>query len=162
MGRVGAPHGVRGAVKVKPLSAEPAALLGYGTWWLRMREGDFAAYRVARAKEQGDGLVAEFAGIESREAAFALHGADVAVPREALPGLGENEYYQDDLAGMRVMNREGVELGVLRDFVESGAHPIARVVDDAGVERLIPWVDAYIDGVDAADRRIDVDWSTEI
>jgi 16S rRNA processing protein RimM len=158
MGRVAAPHGVRGALKIRPLSAAPDALLAYDTWWLRMREGDFAPYRVRGARAQGDALVAELAGVESREAAFSLRGAEVAIPREALPEPGEDEYYQGDLVGMRVMNREGVELGVLEDFVESGAHPIARVVDHAGVERLIPWVDAYVDGVDVAERRIDVEW----
>jgi 16S rRNA processing protein RimM len=161
MGRVAAPHGVRGALKIKPLSAAPDALLHYKTWWLRLRDGDFAAYRVRSAREHGDSLVAELAGLESREAAFALRGAEIAVPREALPQPGNDEYYQGDLIGIHVVNREGVELGLLQDFVESGAHPIARVVDAAGVERLIPWVDAYIDGVDAAERRMDVDWPAE-
>jgi 16S rRNA processing protein RimM len=161
MGRVAAPHGVHGALKIRPLSEDPAALLAYRTWWLQMREGEFAPYPVRGARTQGDALVAHFAGVESREAAFALRGAEVALPREALPSPGEDEYYQGDLVGMRVTNREGVDLGVLEDFVESGAHPIARVVDLAGIERLIPWVGAYVDGVDTADRRIDVDWPAE-
>jgi 16S rRNA processing protein RimM len=160
MGRIAAPHGVRGAMKVKPASAEPAALLAYDEWWLRTA-GAWSARRVNVAREQGTMLVVELAGIESREAAAALRGTEVGVPRESLPDAGDGAHYQADLAGMQVVNREGVVLGVLEDFIESGAHPIARVVDDAGVKRLIPWVDAYVDAVDVDARRIDVDWSKD-
>ena len=162
MGRIGAPHGVRGALKVRPGSADPAALLGYGEWWLRRRGSDtWAAHRVQNVRTQGEWLIAEVAGIESREAAGALRGADVGVPREWLPALAEDEYYQADLVGMQVVNRDEVALGALREFVESGAHPIARVIDDGGTERLIPWVAHYIDRVDVNARRIDVDWPVD-
>jgi 16S rRNA processing protein RimM len=159
MGRLGAPHGVRGAVKVRPESADPASLTTYGVWWLRRRDDpSWRAHSVRSVREQGEWLVAELAGIESREAAGALRGGDVAIPRESLPALAADEYYQADLAGMTVVNRNGALLGALRDFLESGAHPIARVVDEGGRERLIPWVADYVDAVDADARRIDVDW----
>jgi 16S rRNA processing protein RimM len=161
MGRVGAPHGVRGAFKVRPESADPASLLAYGEWLVRRRGGDWTAHRVRDVREQGEWLIAEVAGIESRDAAGALRGAEIGVPRERLPALAEDEYYQADLVGMAVVNREGAALGVLREFVESGAHPIARVIADGGAERLIPWVAHYIDGVDTVARRIDVDWPAD-
>ena len=161
MGRVGAPHGVHGAFKVRPVSADPAALAAYGEWLLRGRSGAWTAHRVRGVREHGDGLVAELEGIESREAAGALRGAEIGVPRESLPAPAEDEYYQVDLIGMAVVTREGVALGMLADFVDSGAHPIARVVGDDGVDRLIPWVPRYIDGVDMTARRIDVDWPAD-
>lgn len=162
MGRLGAPHGVRGAVKVRPESADPASLTTYGTWWLRRRnDPSWRAHSVRSVREQGEWLVAELAGIDSREAAGALRGGEVAIPRESLPALAADEYYQADLAGMAVVNRDGASLGALRDFLESGAHPIARVVDDEGRERLIPWVADYVDAVDASGRRIEVDWPAD-
>ncbi|HET8877491.1 MAG TPA: ribosome maturation factor RimM [Casimicrobiaceae bacterium] len=162
MGRVGAPHGVHGAVKVRPESADPASLCTYGIWWLRRRdEPSWRAHSVRSVRGQGEWLVAELAGIDSREAAGALRGGEVAIPRESLPALAADEYYQADLAGMAVVNRDGVSLGALRGFLESGAHPIARVVDDEGRERLIPWVADYIDAVDASARRIEVDWPAD-
>ena len=162
MGRLGAPHGVRGAVKVRPESADPASLTTYGTWWLRRRnDTSWRAHSVRSVREQGEWLVAELAGIDSREAAGALRGGEVAIPRESLPALAADEYYQADLAGMAVVNRDGASLGALRDFLESGAHPIARVVDDEGRERLIPWVADYVDAVDASGRRIEVDWPAD-
>ena len=161
MGRIGAPHGVRGALRVRPDSEDPASLARYGEWLLRSRSGAWSAHRVRSVRGQGDWLVAELEGIESREAAGALRGAEVGVPRESLPPLAENEYYQADLVGLTVVNREGVALGTLRAFIESGAHPIAQVVGDEGVERLIPWVAHCVDRVDIAARRIDVDWPAD-
>ncbi|MDQ2916520.1 MAG: ribosome maturation factor RimM [Pseudomonadota bacterium] len=159
MGRVGAPHGLRGALKVKAQSADPASLLDYDEWWVRTHAGaTWVAYRVLAGREQAGMLVADLAGIASREAACALRGADVGVPRASLPALGDDEHYQADLIGMTVVNRNAETLGVVAEFAESGAHPILRIAGDDGRERLIPWVPQYIDGVDAAARRIEVDW----
>jgi 16S rRNA processing protein RimM len=162
MGRVGAPHGVRGAFRVRPESADPATLAAYGEWLIRRRGGDWTAHRVDDVREQRDFLVAQLAGIATREAASALRGAEVGVPRESLPPLEEGEYYQADLVGMTVVNREGIVLGTLREFVESGAHPIARVATDDGRECLIPWVASYIDHVDANAGRIAIDWPANV
>jgi len=161
MGRVGAPHGVHGGFKVRPASADRASLAAYAEWLLRGRSGIWTEHRVRGVREQGDGLVAQLEGIESRDAAGALRGAEIGVPRESLPAPAADEYYQVDLIGMAVVNREEVALGALADFVDSGAHPIARVIGDGGVERLIPWVPIYIDGVDMNARRIDVDWPAD-
>ena len=161
MGRIGAPHGVRGAFRVRPESADPASLLGYGEWLLRQREGAWVAHRVRDARAHAGGLVAQLEGIESRDAAGALRGAEIGVPRDALPPLGQDEHYQADLVGLAVVNREGAALGTLRGFVESGAHPIARIVDGAGRERLVPWVPPHVDRVDVAAGRIDVDWPAD-
>jgi 16S rRNA processing protein RimM len=161
MGRVGAPHGVRGAFKVKPESADPASLLAYRDWWLRLGDA-WVPHRVQTVRAHGEWLVAEVAHVESREAAAALRGAAVGVPRAWLPALADDEYYEADLVGMAVVNRDGARLGRLQGFVESGAHAIARVVGDAGEERLIPWVAHYIDGVDVAGRRVDVDWPLDL
>lgn len=158
MGRIGAPHGVRGAFKVKPESADPGSLAAYPEWWLRHGHDAWSSHRVQAVREHGEWLVAEVSDVQSREAAGALRGAAVGVPRAWLPALADDEYYEADLVGAAVVNREGVELGRLRDFLESGAHPIARLIGPDGAQRLIPWVPQYIDNVDMTERRINVDW----
>jgi len=161
MGRVAAPHGVRGAIKVQAQSASPASLLDHPHWWIRANpQGAWTSYRVISARLHATTLVAEVDGIMSREAALALRGAEVGVPRAELPALAAGEYYRSDLVGMAVVNRGGEELGRVAAFVESGAHPILRVVH-AGGERLIPWVPQYVEGVDIDARRIDVDWPAD-
>lgn len=162
MGRLAAPHGVRGAFKVQPLSADPASLLGFPQWWLRLpRTDEWTAYAVRTCHLRSGTIVAELDGIATREAAGALRGATVGVPAGLLPLLGEDEFYESDLAGMTVVNRTGEVLGRVVDFMESGAHPILRVADTGGGERLIPWVAQYIERVDASQRRIDVDWPAD-
>jgi len=162
MGRVAGPHGVRGSLKAQPLCADPASLLAFPQWWLRGREGGaWSPCRVLASRMQSTMLVAELEGISNREAAAALRGAEIGVPRDWLPGPAENEYYRSDLVGLTVANRTGEVLGTVIDFVESGAHPILRVARADGGERLIPWVAQHVDGVDLAAQRIEVDWPSD-
>jgi len=163
MGRIAAPHGVRGAIKVQPHSADPAALLAHPQWWVRPRtaRGEWVPHRVLEGRPLAGLLVATLEGVASREAAGALRGADVGVPREWLPPLADDEHYQADLVGMAVVNRNGELLGKVSGFAESGAHPILQVTADDAAQRLIPWVAQYVDRVDVEARRIDVDWPAD-
>jgi 16S rRNA processing protein RimM len=158
MGRVAAPHGVRGALKVQPLSDEPQALLEFRQWWLRKRDGDaWREYDVLSSRVHSSSIVAELGGIATRDEAGQLRGASIGVPHGDLPALADGEHYEADLVGLAVVNRTGDVLGSVVGFVASGAHPIVRVKGNDG-ERLIPWIDQYIDRVDVAARRVDVDW----
>jgi len=163
MGRIAAPYGVRGAIKVQPLSADPAALLDHRQWWLRTRAqpSQWQPRSVQSARMQGAALVAQVDGVDTRESAAALRGAEIGIPRDDLPELPPGEYYQGDLVGMAVENRDGVALGRVAGFAESGAHPLLQVMDEAGVERLIPWVGQYVIQVDVDAGRIDVDWPAD-
>jgi 16S rRNA processing protein RimM len=159
MGRVAAPHGVRGAFRVLPLSEDPAALLDFPRWWLKIGDGGaWKPHVVASSRVHSGTIVAELDGLTTRDAAAALRGAMIGVPHDELPPLAEDEHYQSDPVGMAVVNRDGETLGTVVDFVESGAHPIVRVAREDGGERLIPWIALYIEGIDAQARRIDVDW----
>jgi 16S rRNA processing protein RimM len=117
---------------------------------------------VESGREHGATLVASLAGIADREAAIMLKGADIGVPRAALPVTAEDEIYYSDLVGLAVVNRQGVPLGSVVSVQDYGAHPVFRVKDEAtSTERLIPYVAAYVDGVDLAQGRIDVDWQPD-
>ncbi len=162
MGRIASPYGVRGFVRVALWSATPSSLIDNGRWWLKMRESD--AWReidVIDARPHGAAIVAHFRGFETRESAAALRGAEVALSKEALAPLGADEYYWSDLEGMDVVNREGVSVGKVVGVTESGAHPLLRIADAENGERLIPFVAAYIDKIDAEARRIHVDWELD-
>lgn len=163
MGRVAAPYGVHGWVKVLPLTAAPETLLAHRQWWIRKRggEGPWQSHDLESGKQHGATLLAQLSGLTDREAAAHLSGADIGVPRAALPALGENELYWADLVGLDVVNRQGVKLGRVVGVEDFGAHPILRVTGEDGVPRLIPFVAAYVDGVDTAQRRVDVDWQPD-
>jgi 16S rRNA processing protein RimM len=161
MGRVIAAFGVRGSLKIAPLSSEPDALAAHRTWYLR-RTGDGAWQRrdVKEARLQGSALVADLDGVASREAALAWRGAEVAVPRDALPPIADDEIYAADLEGFRVVNREGVALGRVRRVTEAGAHPLLEVEHDGGL-RLVPYVPAIVVGVDREAATIEVEWGED-
>ena len=163
MGRIAAPHGIRGWLKVVPWSQDPSALIAHKVWWVKKPGTQtWREIVVAVARVHGNALVAEFGGVHSREEAAALRGSEIALPRESLEPPATNEYYWSDLEGMDVVNRSGVPLGRVAALTESGAHPLLRVVSGPGAdERLIPFVPAYIDRVDVAARRIDVDWEVD-
>jgi 16S rRNA processing protein RimM len=162
MGRVAGAYGVRGFVRIDPLSEDPLALLGHGQWQLRRGEhAQWQSHAVCEARPHGGSLVALLDGVSDREAATRWRGALVGVLRSALPPLDVGELYWADLEGLAVVNRDGVALGNVGGLVDTGAHPVLRVQCPGRHERLIPWVPAYIDDVDLAARRIAVDWPAD-
>jgi len=169
MGRVAAPFGVRGWVRVVPWSESPDTLLEHVTWALRTAaDGAWRNVEVVEAKAQGPGIVARFQGVDTREAAATLRGSEVGLPREALAQPAAGEYYFTDLEGLDVVNRAGQSLGRVVGVAGNGAHPILRVTAQGqtgqaqtGQERLIPFVPAYVDRVDVAGGVIVVDWQSD-
>jgi len=165
LGRVIAPFGVRGAIRVEPFSEAPDALLAHATWWIRPpRATAWRERHLDGGRMHGGALIATLAGVATRDDALALRGAEIGIPRAALPRAGKNEVYWADLAGLEVRNRESRVLGVVEEVVTHGAHPILRVARPAGSpggERLIPFVPAIVDRVDLEAGRIDVDWGED-
>lgn len=163
MGQILVPYGVQGWVKVKPHTERADALLGYSPWWVKpMRAMQWREMKCVAGRVHGGALVVQIEGIDTREAALGFKLADVAVAREALPPTKPKEIYCVDLIGLRVTNREGVELGEVDNVVDHGAHPLLHVARaGGGASRLIPYVPSVVDGVDLAARRIDVDWGEE-
>ncbi len=178
VGRIVDAWGIKGGIKVLPFSSDPQALFSSRRWFLRPPEkqtGPKAAaplptvLRVTSAREQGDVIVATVQDVPDRNAAEALRGCGVFVPRASFPSTDAGEYYWIDLIGLAVVNREGQALGSVADLLDTGAHSVLRVtqaeVDGDGRsierERLIPFVAAYIDEVSLAERRITVDWGLD-
>lgn len=165
MGEVVGPYGVRGWLKVRSFAESPAALLDFGQWWLKPARGAaWKEFSRLDGRLHSGSLLVTLGGVDSREAALAMKGFEVGVPRGALPAARQGEIYWEDLKGLAVVNRTGIVLGEVRGVVDHGAHPLLRVgpaAGAAGAERLIPYVPAIIDRVDMEARRIDVDWGTD-
>jgi 16S rRNA processing protein RimM len=159
MGRVLGPYGVKGWIKIHPFSDRVDALASYARWWLE-RDGRWVECAVDDCERHGDHIVARIAGCDTREQAFLYRGAHVALPRAQLPPARSGEYYQTDLIGLRLKNRDGAELGTLVAFFENGAHPIMRVDTQRG-EQLIPFIPTVVDGVDMDARVVWVDWGAD-
>jgi len=166
VGRIGDAWGVKGWFKVYPHSAQPEALFSSRRWFLQPPSAGSQVFRlpVREAREHSDCVVATSPDVPDRTAAEALRGARVFVPRSSFPTPADDEYYWVDLIGLAVRNREGVELGVVRDLLTGGPQTtLVLQAQEQGqtVERLIPFVSAFIDQVDLAGRLITVDWQPE-
>jgi 16S rRNA processing protein RimM len=174
VGRILGAWGIQGGLKVKPFAADPQALFSSKRWFIQPPEGPRPVglkpggplptlLRVISAREHGDGVVATVQDLTDRNGAEALRGARIFVPRSSFPTPDAGEFYWIDLIGMRVSTRAGVPLGTVIGLLETGPHCVLQVqeVEGEAPERLIPFVDAYVDKVDVPTRCITVDWDLD-
>ncbi len=175
VGRILGAWGIKGGFKARPFSGEPEALLGARRWFIQPPEDKPraagspvlpASLSIASARDQGELLVVTATEVADRNLAEALRGARVFVSRASFPKAAAGEYYWVDLLGLEVINREGESLGVVESLLDTGPHSVLRALQSVEgaaepVERLIPFVAAYIDQVDLPGRRIVVDWGLD-
>lgn len=162
MGRVAAPYGVKGWVKIQVFTQTLDSLLDYPDWLIGGKD-QWRALEVEEASMHGDAIVAKFAACNDRDAAFALRGQEIAVNREALPEPEANEYYWQDLIGLSVINKDDIKLGTVTKLLETGAHDVLVVQSTApeSKETLIPFVGVYVLNVDLVRGVIEVDWGLD-
>ncbi len=159
LGKVSGLFGVQGWVRVYSHTRPIENILKYAPWYLQ-QAGSWRPYELAEGRPHGKGLVARLAGIEDRDLARTLVGAAIAVKRSQLPALGAGEYYQTDLVGLAVVNREGVRLGTVQRIFETGAHDV--LVVRGAHEHLIPLVfGVHVLGIDESAGVIEVDWDED-
>jgi 16S rRNA processing protein RimM len=150
---IGAAHGIKGEVRVKSFTQAPLAAAGYGP--LRDAEGRVFAPRSAR--EIGGGmLVMRFAGIDDRNAAEALNGTELHVPRSALPPAEEGEFYHADLIGLAAVAPDGTPVGTVVGVHNFGAGDIIEIAPPQGATLLLPFTEAAVPAVDIAGGRLTV------
>ncbi|MCE1192585.1 MAG: ribosome maturation factor RimM [Acidovorax sp.] len=170
VGRIADAWGIKGWFKVLPHSGNPEALFSSKRWYLQPSERGAKTFSgtvllpIRQAKDHSDTVVAWAQGVDDRNAAEALRGARIFVPRSSFPSTAEDEYYWVDLIGLEVANREGVALGQVRELMSTGPQTVLVLVyeqDGKAQERLIPFVSAFVDKVDLPGKRITVDWQPD-
>jgi 16S rRNA processing protein RimM len=156
LGVVGAPFGVRGWIKLRSHTDPPERLLDHRS--LRIGRGSvWRDYRVEARGRSGGALTVKLAGVEDRDQAQALRGAEVCVPRSELPPRDDKDFYRADLIGCEVVNLEGLGLGVVEHFIET---PVQVLMVVRGAQEFwIPAVPQHLRRVDLRERRVVVDWS---
>ena len=160
MGRVVAPYGVLGWLKIHPDTEVFDSLLDYKTWWIG-KDNDWRELAVKEAKIHNDVLVVKLQGIDDRDAAVACKGKQIAVLRTLLPKLEGEEYYWSDLIGLSVKNQQNVDFGKITDVFATGANDVVVAKSDDGVERLIPYIAQAILEVDLDAKTMLVDWDAD-
>ena len=160
VGRLHGAFGVRGEVKLESYTAPERAIADYQPWTLRDARGNERVCEGAKVREGGKGLVASVPGIADRDAADALRGVEVLVPRSVLPAPAPGQYYWVDLEGLRVVNLDGVEFGTVSHVFNNGANDV--LVTHGERERMIPFVQPdFVTAVDVEAGVITVGWDAD-
>lgn len=158
-GRIVAPFGVRGWVKVLSHTQPPDNLLRYDPWFLT-RSGQWARISPAEGRMHGKALVARLDGVGDRDAAEQVVGCEIGIRRGQFAALPQGEYYWSDLIGLRVLTEDGADLGVVDHLIETASNDVLVVRGER--ERLLPYDrDQVVREVDLAARVMRVAWDPE-
>jgi len=160
LGHITGLYGVKGWVKVFSETAPRENILNYSQWLLAKPGKEWSETTVLDGRKQGKGVIAQLTGIETREQAQMLIGAEIAIHRQQLARLGQDEYYWTDLQGLEVITTAGVPLGTVDYLFETGANDVLVVKGER--ERLIPFLQGQtIKNIDLQTRQMRVDWDPE-
>src|SRR6202521_1354441 len=157
--RIGAAHGVRGAVKLWTFTQDPLAVTQYGP--LLTKDGA-RSFEVATAREAKGHLVATLKGVATREEAERLNGLELYVAHEKLPATDEDEYYHADLIGLAAVTPADEPLGRVIAIHNFGAGDIIEIAPPRGSTMLLPFTNAVVPTVDLRGGRVVIELPEEI
>jgi 16S rRNA processing protein RimM len=153
-GIVGAPFGIKGFVKVKPLSGEVEHLLKLKSVKL-CKDGKDRLLNIEESVAVPPVLVMHFTGYNNPETVKELSGAELLVDREDAAPLQPGEFYVEDLKGLEVLAFDtGQILGRLTNIIEGGGGELAEIKLSSGELRLVPFRKEFIVGIDLEKRQI--------
>jgi 16S rRNA processing protein RimM len=157
--RIGAAHGVRGAVKLWTFTEDPLAVKHYGP--LQTKDGA-RQFEVTHVRQAKDHLVANFKGIATRDDAEKLNGIELYVARDKLPATDEGEYYHADLIGLAAVNAADEPIGRVIAIHNFGAGDIIEIAPPQGATMLLPFTNAVVPTVDLTGGRVVIELPDEI
>jgi 16S rRNA processing protein RimM len=155
---IGAPHGVRGEVRVKSFAADPLAL---GNYRPLASEGG-RLFHIERLRAGKGMLIVKVRGVDDRDAAAALNGTSLYVDRSALPAAEEDEFYHADLIGLAAFGEDGEPLGKVAAIHDFGAGDIVEIAPERGPPLLVPFTREAVPIVDVAGGRLVVSPPAEV
>lgn len=162
MARLGAPHGVRGWLRVLPHSAESDSLSRYSNWWCSPVGDSWRRCEISEIRPHGAKMLLKMERVDNCEdAAFWRHGK-MAVARDELPPLADGQFYWFDLIGLKAFSTDGCLLGKVTGLMRVGENDVLRIKKaDGEGEFLTPFIDDYVPSVDIAAGSLRVDWQPE-
>jgi len=163
VGKIGAPHGIKGWVRITSYTEELDGIFDFSPWLLTV-QGQVKEYRVAEWKHQSKALIAKLEGVTTRDHAEAIKNMEISILEAQLPALEQGDFYWRDLIGSKVVTVSGYDLGKVEQLFETGANDVLMVkanVNDAfgAKQRMIPYLmEQVIKSVDLEANIITVDW----
>lgn len=161
VGNINGVFGVQGWVKIFSHTDPRENILGYSPWWIKCK-GEWQQVSIVDSKVQQGGklLVAKLDNVDDRDLAREYMGCEIAIENAQLDRSGDGILWID-LIGCEVVQQDGIQIGTVKDLIETGAHDVLRVVGDG--EELIPFVmDEFVINVDLDARQIVVNWELDV
>lgn len=160
VGKIGKPHGVRGAVLLHSFTHPTDNILNYQPWYIKTA----AEYRLLQVKtcEMRDKyFLLTLEAVHDRDGAALYTNCDVYVPKSVLPNLDADSYYWHELEGMTVSNQSGITLGQVSELIATGSNDVL-VIQGGEKKHLVPFImGRYVMSVDRNTRHIIVDWDSD-
>lgn len=156
MGRIGAPYGVKGWLKVTSYTHPKANILQYSTWQVKAGQ-QWQSLSPAETQTQGNALLVKLANCNTPEEAQQWTNATIAIYHNELPQLADDEYYWNDLIHSEVVTDTGTHLGTVTRLLETGSNDVFVVEGDQ--RHLIPYTDDCVTHIDTHNHIITVDWT---
>jgi len=159
VGRIGAPYGVKGWMKIKSFTNPMENILVYQPWLIK-RQGQWQPLAINGSRYHHNRLIASVQGCDSKEAALPYRLTEIAVKRKQLATLGKHEYYWTDLQELTVFTISGDELGRIDHILPTGANDVLVVKGER--QHLIPYLlHEVIKKIDLVNGKMVVDWDTD-
>jgi 16S rRNA processing protein RimM len=159
IGKISGVFGIKGWVKVHSYTDPREGIVEYSPWHIS-QNGQWREIAVLDGKAQGKTVIARLDGVDDCDQAMLLMGARIAIHPDQLESLTEDEYYWRDLIGLKVINTEGVDLGIVEQMMETGANDVMLVKGDR--ERLVPFTQGHaVLKVDLSAGEITVEWDAD-
>jgi len=164
LGKLVGVWGVKGWVKLHSYTRNRADISQYKKWYLSepRKPAEIRSIEVLQCREQGQGIVAQLAGINDRDQAAAMSGLVISVKQSDLPALPQGEFYWQQLIGLTVSNNEG-EIGEVESILETGANDVLVIKrKQPGLsDVLIPYTEHAVLDIDLQQGTLSVDWDPE-
>jgi 16S rRNA processing protein RimM len=165
LGSISGVHGVKGWLKVFSHTAPRLKITEYSQWFLQQKNEDWSPVKVLDGKKQGKNIIALLESVTDRNQVEALIGSKIAIHRDQLENLSNNEYYWRDLIGLSVETTGGMKLGEIDWVFDTGSNDVIIVKDNSGAEvkeRMLPFLlDDVIISINLDKSQMVVDWDPE-
>lgn len=160
IGKIGKPHGVKGAVLLHSFTSPSDNILNYQPWYIKTA-AEYRQLQVKTCEMRDKHFVLTLDGIDDRDAVALLTNSNVYVPKSVLPTLDEDSYYWHELEGMSVSNQSGITLGQVSELMATGSNDVL-VIQGADKKHLVPFImGRYVLSVNRNTRHIVVDWDSD-
>jgi len=159
IGRFGKVHGIKGLISVISFTDPIENIFEYEPLHILLKKV-WCPLKLANKQFSGDRLLVQVENYLTREDAAFLTNIEIAVPRQVLPSLEDNQYYLHDLIGLNAFNLRNELLGTISEIIPTGSNDVIVISGEKRI--LVPFVwDVYVKSIHLSEQKIFLDWDED-